>query len=54
MPEITDEMIKKKHKEFDQRIRSVLNELRGKSTNGQSDFISKIKDAARFLKGRST
>lgn len=28
--EITDEQVKKKHKEFDQRIQSLLNELRGR------------------------
>ena len=28
MPEITDETIKRKHKEFDKRIKTVLEEVR--------------------------
>ena len=31
MPEITDETIKRKHKEFDKRIKDVLEEVRGEN-----------------------
>lgn len=55
MPEeITDEIVKKKHKEFDDRIKKFLAELRGKSTNGQPDIVTRIKEAARFFRGRSS
>lgn len=46
MPEKTDEAIKKKHKEFDQRIRSLLEELRGKP-KGQS-----LRDRLRLAMGK--
>jgi len=53
MPEITDEVIKKKHKEFDDRIRNTLKELRAKNRrNGQPDIVARLKEAARFFKGK--
>lgn len=50
--EITDEVIKKKHAEFNDRLKTVLEELRNKSRNGQPDIVTKLKDAARFFRSR--
>ena len=31
MPQITDETIKRRHKEFDKRIKAILEEVRGEN-----------------------
>jgi len=43
MPEITDEVIKKKHREFDQRIKDVLEEVRGKPK--QINLMERLRQA---------
>ena len=48
--ELTDEIIKKKHKEFDDDIQKYLNELRSK--NEQPDILSRIRDAGTKLTAR--
>ena len=45
MAEITDDKIKKKHKEFDGRIQATLLEIRGSS---QKSLIGRLLEAARM------
>ncbi len=42
MPEITDDIIKARHKEFDEHIRVVLTELRSKATKPD---LTRIREA---------
>lgn len=45
MPEITDETIKRKHKEFDKRIKAILDEAR----NENSPKISMMDTFKKFI-----
>ena len=48
--ELTDEVIKKKHKEFDDDIQKYLSELRSK--NEKPDIMAKLRDAGARLTAR--
>ena len=48
--ELTDELIKRKHKEFDADLEQYLNKLRSK--NEQPDILSRIREAGSKLTAR--
>jgi len=50
MKQLTDEVIKKKHKEFDDELEKYLNELKGK--NEKPDIMTKLKEAGMKLSSR--
>ena len=55
MPELTDEAIKRKHNEFNKRIRSVLDELQKKSPvigQGFSPNIQRLRETAQLRRPR--
>jgi len=53
MAEITDELIKKKHKEFNNRIKIVLDELRNAPTptTGVNPVLEQLRQTVRMRKG---
>ena len=48
--ELTDEIIKRKHKEFDDDLQKYLDKLRSKNEN--PDILSRIRDAGSKLTAR--
>lgn len=50
MPDITDETIKKKHKEFNDQIKTMLEQLRNPMGQGFSPNIQKLRQTAQLNK----
>ncbi len=46
MKEVTDEVIKKKHKEFNQEIQALLDELQRGASMGVNPVMQKLRQAA--------
>ncbi len=45
MVEITDAIIKKKHKEFNDRIKAVLEEVKGMEMGGTNPVVERLRQA---------
>lgn len=46
MTEITDDMVKKKHKEFNNEIKTLLGELQNKTVSNVNPVMQKLRQSA--------